>query len=104
MLSSSQTFPAQLNFHLGLIERCVVGLVSHADVNRGLSRTLSGAGTRDEPPRTCAWEAIVGFVWLQCTNNDCIIRGVDSSLFTYFKQFKLAMTVNVLELRERNRQ
>ena len=82
-----------------------MGLVSHADVNRGLSRALSGAGTRDEPPRTCAWEAIVGFVWLQCTNNDCIIRGVDSLLFTYsFKQFKLAMTVNVLELKERNRQ
>ena len=104
MLSSSQTFPAPFNFHLGLIERCVVGLVSHADVNRGLSRAFSEAGTRDEPPRTCAWEAIVGFVCLQCTNNDCIIRGVDSSLFTYFKQFKLAMTVNVLELRERNRQ
>ena len=82
-----------------------MGLVSRADVNRGLSRAFSGAGTRDEPSRTCAWEAIVGFVCLQCTNNDCIIRGVDSSLFTYsFKQFKLAMTVNVLELRERNRQ
>ena len=81
-----------------------MGLVSHADVNRGLSRAFSGAETRYEPSRTFAREAIVGFVCLQCTNNDCIIRGVDSLLFTYFKQFKLAMTVNVLELRERNRQ
>ena len=82
-----------------------MGLISHGDVNRGLSRAFSGAGTRDQPSRTCAREAIVGFVCLQCTNNDCIMQGVDSLLFTYsFKQFKLAMTVNVLELRERNRQ
>ena len=67
----------------------------------GLSRAFSGAETRDEPSRTFAREAIVGFVCLQCTNNDCIIRGVDSSLFTYFK---LAITVNVLKLKERNRQ
>ena len=81
-----------------------MGLISHADVNRGFSRAFSGAGTRDQLSRTCAREAIVGFVCLQCTNNDCIIQGVDSLLFTYFKQFKLAMTVNVLELKERNRQ
>ena len=87
-----------------MIERCVVGLVSHADKIGVYHALLVGQERVTNPPRTCAWEAILGFVWLQCTNNDCIIRGVDSSLFTYFKQFKLAMTVNVLELRERNRQ
>ena len=68
---------------------CGVSFPRRCTVNRGLSRALSGAGTRDEP---------------HLFANDCIIRGVDSSLFTYFKQFKLAMTVNVLELKERNRQ
>ena len=32
------------------------GVVSHADVLRGSSR-VSGAGTREEPLRTSAWEA-----------------------------------------------
>ena len=35
--------PGAVKFYFGLIERCVMGLVSHADVNRGLSRVLSGA-------------------------------------------------------------
>ena len=46
----------KLDFHLGLTE-----ITSQADVDRGLSRLLCGAGTRDEPPRTSAWEAIFGF-------------------------------------------
>ena len=32
-------------------------LASHADVLRGSSRVPRGAGTRDEPLRTSAWEA-----------------------------------------------
>ena len=32
-------------------------LASHADVFKGSSRVPSGAGTRDEPLRTSAWEA-----------------------------------------------
>ena len=67
-------FPGLVKFYLGLIETCVVGLVSHADVS-----PLSWAGARDEPPRTSAWETIVGFA------SSCIIRGVNSSLFIYFK-------------------
>ena len=40
----------------------LVILASHADVLRGSSRVpapISRAGTRDEPLRTSAWEAIV---------------------------------------------
>ena len=46
---------------------------------------------RDEPPRPCAWEAIVVSACLQCTNNDCIKRGINSLLFIYLKQFKLSI-------------
>ena len=64
-----------------------MGLASHADVLRGSSRVpapVRGAGTRDEPLRTSAWEAIESIPceqWLLPWTNHCS-QGIESRILS----------------------